>query len=869
MSTSSKLLNEVVESNSFYKKKIYYYGDEGNYGTQGGNAGRGGHGGYSGLQGNIISINRKGLFNLTQSEVVPNSYGNHGKSGEPGRGGQQGDTAVKGYYSRQCNVLSGIVLGAGVFFTWGASAAGCIPVENGFYDEYSHYRTSDSYASSGLRVTEKNSNGIQKPTKNEINIDEKKNEYLKFVNKEIKSNFKNKRLLRNYHDFIKNVIITEYSSYDISFLIEQAEILLKSNNNNRHLISLQNEITKMIQNKQLSQTERSVLGYIRATLSSLIMRYNSAHEKALVINLEKYIELTFSQINNWTSLFKQNLTEVYRINYENNLKNKIKESNYQIEMLKKDIQTNQNELNKDLFRIIEEIDQLKKDVQEQDSRLINKREELSKTLRMKTLISAVQICTTMMSFLGPQTALIGSLAYAGIGALNKNSLEYLKEFQVYQDDLTNKKQSLEAYNSIKNEIIDSISARNLGAAEIQIVQSEINSNSQRYPKFYAAEKKIDEMQNMFFSQINNEINSFNNTNDLFKQLKIKERLIDLKNKIFLISDSFDGHRKVLNTINRIENGILTMIDIQNRIETYVQQNEFANYLTNIYHPSNIPVEYKAKIDLLEKCIHENIIEERYQQALDAFKYWSFPFYCEYTQVNNNFLHYNETAISSIDLKIKNYGKHLEKLLNDVKNDEALVKPSIDNHVYYRLFDKNIPFFQWSSKNYPYELKQLLRGEPTILYADVNYARFDAIKFCTLNVLIETDVPNTNKTLNELLNEFTIELTHSGESNYKYKEKTLKINMNYKSGEKLSLKYQYGLTTNANSSYKKLALNKPVLSPYTFWTVRIRAVKIEKEQELLKKIDSLLNETNIELRVFLYGHGQYVDMLAEQNNICEN
>jgi predicted RNase H-like nuclease (RuvC/YqgF family) len=174
----------------------------------------------------------------------------------------------------------------------------------------------------------------------------------------------------------KNVIITEYSSYDIFYFIEQAEILLKNNNNyHDHLIKLQNEITKMIQNKQLSQIEQSVLGYLQATLSSLIMRYNSAHEKGLVVNLEKYLQLTFSQINSWTSLFKQNLTEVYRLNYENNLKNKIQESNNQIEMLRKDIQIYQNELNQDLFRIIDEISQLKKEFQENDLRLINKKED--------------------------------------------------------------------------------------------------------------------------------------------------------------------------------------------------------------------------------------------------------------------------------------------------------------------------------------------------------------------------------------------------------------------------------------------------------------------------------------------------------------
>jgi len=49
------------------------------------------------------------------------------------------------------------------------------------------------------------------------------------------------------------------------------------------------------------------LNYIQAAIYSLVLRYNSAHEKVLLINLEKYLELTFSQIKNWTSLFKQNL----------------------------------------------------------------------------------------------------------------------------------------------------------------------------------------------------------------------------------------------------------------------------------------------------------------------------------------------------------------------------------------------------------------------------------------------------------------------------------------------------------------------------------------------------------------------------------
>jgi len=107
-------------------------------------------------------------------------------------------------------------------------------------------------------------------------------------------------------------------------------------------------------------------------------------------------------------------------------------------MLQKDIQKNQNELNQDLIRTIDEIGQLKKDVQEQDLRLINKKKELSKALRMKTLFSAIQICATIISFLNPRAALIGSLVKLGFGVLDKNNLEYLKEIQAYQDDFAKK-----------------------------------------------------------------------------------------------------------------------------------------------------------------------------------------------------------------------------------------------------------------------------------------------------------------------------------------------------------------------------------------------------------------------------------------------
>lgn len=259
-----------------------------------------------------------------------------------------------------------------------------------------------------------------------------------------------------------------------------------------------------------------------------------------------------------------------------------------------------------------------------------------------------------------------------------------------------------------------------------------------------------------------------------------------------------------------------------------------------------------------------MIDERFEQSIEAFKYWSFPFYCKFVQ--DSIL--NQT-FNNVDSKLVAYSTHVSKFLNDVRRSGFMINPSVDNLVNYRLFDRDMPFFKWSSKQYPYEIKQLLSGEMTTLYADIEFSHFNVIKFCTLNVLIEENDASVNKTLNELLNEFYIELIHSGDSDYKYLEKTYEISMNYQSYEKLYVKYQYGskININANGSYKKLEGNKQgVLSPYTLWQFKLKATKPQDENQLLERINSLLH-SGIEIRLVLYGYGQYVEF--SETNSCEN
>ena len=107
----------------------------------------------------------------------------------------------------------------------------------------------------------------------------------------------------------------------------------------------------------------------------------------------------------------------------------------------------------------------------------------------------------------------------------------------------------------------------------------------------------------------------------------------------------------------------------------------------------------------------------------------------------------------------------------------------------------------------------------------------------------------------------MKLTHPGVSNYKFKGRNYAVNFNVNDGEKLFLKYQYGNITreNSNDSFRKLAANRPVLSPFTSWDIRLEPIfKSEADsRKLVNQIAELISDKE-QIMVYLIGNGQYVD-----------
>ena len=298
------------------------------------------------------------------------------------------------------------------------------------------------------------------------------------------------------------------------------------------------------------------------------------------------------------------------------------------------------------------------------------------------------------------------------------------------------------------------------------------------------------------------------------------------------------------------------------IETFKDQTEFSNLISDLTKTEleyGIPIEYQNEINSLKKSMHENLISERYQKALVAYKYLSFPFYCEKAsdlKINPSFDDQNHVNIADM---IKKYSDNLLRLSEEINNEEAQI---IDRDFYLQTFEfeNDFSFYEWSSLDFPFEISELLNGMKTYFYADVESTEYDALKFCTINFQVKIKSNDSvNQELNEYLNKnFFVELRHSGISNYKFKDKFYVIDLHFNSDKKLLLSYQYGSKSlnNANEAFKKLASNKPILSPFTFWEIQLVPIRKENKIKIFPDISSILKGKH-EVTLSMHGIGQFV------------
>lgn len=690
-------------------KCTYTYEKGGESGENGGDSGKAGCGGFGGHSGKRIYIwrNKNNTIKIEhQFDPIHGPAGNNGAPGVPGLGGFWGDTAY-----RKISKHDSAVKVVSAIFSLGISAAF---LKDKVIDEGLRPHSlwdPQPRASPGVVNSRVNCLDQQKSTQSQIALYERETEYLKYA-VEQSGQFKYSQVLD--HSFVAFVMNENLVRPEISSLIERFELL--DRNENSHLLNnLINEIKDFIENKNPSHEEQLTLNYTLATIISTISRHSITRQTALVINIEKFLEETRDHIRDWNELAKQNVRDLYKKNYEANLKKKIDEANEIVRLLQEEIEQNEKDLNKNMINVIREITELKNKSYLEDKRLLSQKEKLEDALVLKSIFSGLKLATGLMSFLGPKGALVGSFLQAGVdiaAPLTVNlksgggsSPTYLDksvgDLKTYMDKrnqfllkkLDDEVKTLEAQNQIENNRIvnivqglsvearldllpDSVKKYELKVKYGEYVQAstdQIATNAEKLTnerKIEDAKKKINEINansdktmdvvkhaattlkvaklsadlaneikmskneiaeideqikknaNAFhqLNDIENEINKFSDTilKDSFEEIKassknlqdksvavldlkkwqVKKSLDDIRISVESLMKAFEGKTIVVNTINRVDNALTTMIDIYTRIESFVQQNELANYIEAITRTTlaaTIPVKYQSKV----------------------------------------------------------------------------------------------------------------------------------------------------------------------------------------------------------------------------------------------------------------------------------
>ncbi|CAL1288930.1 unnamed protein product [Larinioides sclopetarius] len=344
--------------------------------------------------------------------------------------------------------------------------------------------------------------------------------------------------------------------------------------------------------------------------------------------------------------------------------------------------------------------------------------------------------------------------------------------------------------------------------------------------------------------------------------QVQSTLKDLRSQMQRFTKDFKVKNSLDRSIEKLNDAMTTLIIIYDRIQSYRQQQNEANYVADISSVAANRInikneEFSKAINLLESKIRANIVLQQYKSALDALKQWVFPFADLY--IDNPMLPSQLELDANGENLVQNAAKEIETIKQRIDTYDATLT-SEEQHLECEEFSSRYtstqPFFIWKSEELGGLISSLLSGKEVVLKADVNYSapHKDAIKFSEIDFHFKTKNETAQPLLYETLKGFDIQAIHLGNSYYRYSEKIFLITSN-----SVSISYSYendddGIPVRFNEAYSTLKSGDLLLSPYTLWEVKL----INKPNTLnysFKDLDSYKHDTNLELS----GFGRYVDM----------
>ncbi|UAW64364.1 hypothetical protein KMZ15_01320 [Mycoavidus sp. HKI] len=361
------------------------------------------------------------------------------------------------------------------------------------------------------------------------------------------------------------------------------------------------------------------------------------------------------------------------------------------------------------------------------------------------------------------------------------------------------------------------------------------------------------------------------------QWRVQIILKDMQFQLKQITQGFKVQGALARCFEKLDEGMTTLIHLYSRIQACQDQQKLADYIAQINSPVSTGItivkeDLRLAVESLELAINANLLLVQYECARKSFEQWAFPF--------------TQTYLPGLDLptefNMDSLQGRVQETIRNIRTRLIEYRTSIneyDNQIMTEDFDSEgeftAPFAVWKPADYWLEIKNLLSGEPVTFKADVAFSApwKDAIKFSEIairmkwvssdDVYVEEEQRKQNqKSLDKVLNLFSVDMTHWGNSYYRYDNQYSSI-----PGEKLLINYSFERRgsplqpVSSNGTYKKLSRGDFMLSPYTFWTMQLISQKEGGQRQAeYNQLKSYVGKVDLEL----VGKGWYIKTRVDSN-----
>ncbi|KAL7290227.1 hypothetical protein TKK_0015930 [Trichogramma kaykai] len=353
---------------------------------------------------------------------------------------------------------------------------------------------------------------------------------------------------------------------------------------------------------------------------------------------------------------------------------------------------------------------------------------------------------------------------------------------------------------------------------------------------------------------------------IISKWRIQNALSDVMKEIKKMTEGFQVQGEFSDIFNKVEESMNIMIKLYNTMDEYHYKAELGAFIANINtHPPKAVLtnntDLSEAVNHLMLVIQNNVVMQNYKVAINAIQHNVFPFAHEFFRIYNlpSNLETNDTnAIVSY------VSSELDQLKNELLKSDAVIDK------YDRFVHQNIvfngrkgtskPFYTWKYNEHKNNIEKLLKGQEVVLKADIKHGfKGNAIKFNKIGINFTSPNKTIEQKLRNLLQDFSVTLTHLGHSFYRCDDKvylipsanqTIQYSMNQHDGSNVPV------TT--NKVYDKIAKNQPVLSPYATWQIQLN----HDENDF----DELSKYANEMIDLVLEGTGQYIDLNLD---VCNN